>query len=120
LAGPTYHDNSTPPVHTNACTNYGKFVFTQRYIVGNTSLRTSSFGTPASADIDSTKHYTIPITKYVTNTSDVSSFNLLPIPQENGTDGYQSGQPAYLVEVFFSGAGQTGYTPGGSYSYAVF
>ena len=120
IAGPTYHDSGTPPQHTTACTNYGKFVFTQRYIVGNTTLRSSSVGAPASADLDSTKQYTIPITKYVVNAADVATFNLLPIPLETGTDGYQSGQPIYLVEVFFSGTGQAGYTPGGSYAYAIF
>jgi Flp pilus assembly protein TadG len=120
IAGPAYHDSSVPPVHTAACTNYGKFVFTQRYIVGNTSLKTSNFGAPTAADPDSTKQYNIPITKYVTNASDVSSFNLLPIPLENGTDGYQSGQPIYLVEAYFSGRGQAGYTQGGSYAYAIF
>jgi Flp pilus assembly protein TadG len=119
-AGSAYHDSSTPPHHTAACTNYSRFVFTQRYIVGNTSLRSSNFGTPAAADLDSTKQYTIPISKYVTHTTDVSNFNLLPAPLEDGTDGYQSGQPVYLVEVFFSGAGQAGYTQGGSYAYAVF
>ena len=59
MAGPAYHDNSTPPQHTAACTNYGKFVFTQRYTVGNRSLRSSSFGAPATADLDSTKQYNI-------------------------------------------------------------
>jgi Flp pilus assembly protein TadG len=109
-AGPTYHDSATPPQHTTACKNYGKFVFTQRYIVGNSSLRSSNFGSPAAADLDSTKQYKIPITKYVVNSADVSSFNLLPAPLEDGTDGYQSGQPVYLVEAFF----------GGTYAYAVF
>jgi hypothetical protein len=118
--GPAYHDNSVPPQHTAACTNYGQFVFTQRYTVGNTSLRSSNFGAPAAADLDSTKQYSIPTTKYVTNTNDVSTFNLLPAPQENGTDGYQSGQPIYLVEAFFTGAGQIGYSSGGSYAFAVF
>jgi hypothetical protein len=120
MAGTAYHDNSTPPQHTAACTTYGNFVFTQRYIVGNTALRSSNFGAPAAADLDSSKQYTIPITKYVTHTTDESTFNLLPVPLENGTDGYQSGQPIYLVEVFFSGTGMAGYTQGGSYAYAVF
>jgi hypothetical protein len=122
MAGPAYHNNSTPPQHTAACTNYGKFVFTQRYTVGNTSLRSSSFGAPATADLDSTKQYNITIVNYVTHTADVATFNLLPNPLENtpNTDGYQSGQPVYLVEVFFSGTGQVGYTQGGSYAYAIF
>ena len=120
LAGSAYHDSSTPPRHTSACTNYGKFVFTQRYTVGNSSLRTSSFGAPASADRDSTNQYTISIVNYVTHTADVATFNLLPNPLEDGTDGCHSGQPVYLVEVLFSGTGQVGYTQGGSYAYAIF
>jgi hypothetical protein len=120
IAGSAYHDTATPPKHTAACQNYGKFVFTQRYAVGNTSLRSSNFGAPAAADLDSTKQYSIPIAKYVSNTADQSTFSLLPNPAENGTDGYQSGQPVYLVEVYFAGKGQVGYTPGGAYAYAVF
>ena len=34
-AGAAYHDSQTPPQHTAACTNYGHFVFTQRYSVGH-------------------------------------------------------------------------------------
>ena len=120
LAGPTYHDSNVPPQHTAACTNYGKFVFIQRYIVGNTALRSSNFGAPAAGDLNSAKQYNIPIAKYVTNLADVANFNLLPNPLEDGTDGYQSGQPIYLVEAFFTGRGQVGYTQGGSYAYAIF
>lgn len=119
MAGPTYYD-SVAKVHKAACTNYGKFVFTQRYTVGNTSLRSSTFGAPA--DPDPNKQFNITIVNYVTHTADVATFNLLPNPLENtpNTDGYQSGQPVYLVEVFFSGTGQVGYTQGGSYAYAIF
>jgi Flp pilus assembly protein TadG len=107
--------------HTGSCTNYGKFVFTQQYLVGNTSLRSSTFGTPAAADLDSTNSYRIDSAlTYVTHTADRSTFNLIPAPAELGSDGYQSGQPIYVVEAYFSGRGQAGYTSGGDYSYAVF
>jgi hypothetical protein len=118
-AGSTYYDSvtSTPKP---ACTNWKKFVFTQRYTVGNTSLLTSGFGAPASADLDSTNQYKISLTNYVTHDADkVPGFNLLPSP-DTDPGGYQSGQPIYLVEVFFSGNGQAGYTSGGSYAYAIF
>jgi Flp pilus assembly protein TadG len=119
-AGPAYHDSASK--HTAACTNYSHFVFTQRYTVGNTTLRSSNFGgTLATADTDSTQQYKIPVTSYVTHAADqANGFTLLPKPLETGTDGYQSGQPVYVVEVFFSGAGQVGYTQGGSYAYAIF
>jgi Flp pilus assembly protein TadG len=116
--------NNTPGntgSHTGSCTNYGKFVFTQRYTVGNSGLRTSNFGAPATADPDSNNYYKITTLNYVTHTTDVSTFNLLPAPHEDGTDGYQSGQSIYLVEAYFPVAGgQPGYTQGGTYAYAVF
>ena len=126
LAGSSYGTagNGTPSntgTHTSSCTNYGKFVFTQRYTQGNTNLRSSGFGSPLSADLDSSNMYKIDsVVTYVTHAGDVSTFNLLPAPKEDGTDGYQSGQPIYLVEVFFSGGGQVGYNIGGTYAYAVF
>jgi Flp pilus assembly protein TadG len=116
-AGSTYGSLS-PLSHTSKCTNYGKFVFTQQYTQGNTSLKTSSFGTAPAGDMDS--NFNIATTTYVTDTSDVSTFNLLPAPKEDGTDGYQSGQPVYVVEAFFSGSGGGGYAQGGNYAYAVF
>jgi energy-converting hydrogenase Eha subunit B len=116
-AGSAYGSLS-PLSHTSACTNYGKFVFTQQYTQGNTNLRSGNFGTAPAADMDA--NFNIALATYITGASDVSTFNLLPAPQENGTDGYQSGQPAYVVEAFFLGLGQSGYTQGGNYAYAVF
>jgi Flp pilus assembly protein TadG len=116
-AGPTYGTTS-PLSHTAACTNYGKFVFTQQYTQGNTSLLTSHFGTAPSGDLDS--DYNVSLVNQVSDTNDVSTFSLLPAPQENGQDGYQSGQPAFVVEVLFSGTGQAGYANGSNYAYAVF
>jgi Flp pilus assembly protein TadG len=119
MAGSTYYDSVTNTPKA-ACTNWKKFVFTQQYTVGNTSLRSSSFGGPATADPDATNQYKIPIVKYVANAPDqVTGFSLLPSP-DTDPGGYQSGQPVYLVEVFFSGVGQVGYTQGGSYAYAIF
>jgi hypothetical protein len=44
------------PVNTNTrCTNKGYPVITERYVLGNRSLRPSSFGTPESLDPDSGK-----------------------------------------------------------------
>ena len=104
--------------HTANCTNWGKFVFTQQYSQGNTALLTSKFGTAPTNKMDS--DFNISSSDYVTNANYVSSFNYLPAPSELGTDGYQSGQPVYLVEVFFTGVGQPGYAQGGNYAYAAF
>ncbi len=119
--GPTY-GTLTPLAHTGSCVNYGSFVFTQQYVQGNKSLRTSNFGTAPSSDLDANNMYKVdnPVTLYLTDASDVSSFNLLPKPLENGTDGYQSGGPIYVVECYFTGPGQAGFTNGGDYAYAVF
>ena len=104
--------------HTTSCTNYGKFVFTQQYTQGNTSLLTSKFGTAPTNKMDT--NFNIPSSSYVTDATYVSSFNLLPAPGELGQDGYQSGQPIYVVETFFSGVGQKGYASGGDYAYAIY
>lgn len=104
--------------HTGSCTNYGKFVFTQQYAQGNTGLLTSKFGTAPTGQMDA--NFNIPSTDYITNANYASTFNLLPTPQELGQDGYQSGQPVFVVETFFSGLGQKGYASGGDYAYAVF
>jgi Flp pilus assembly protein TadG len=104
--------------HTANCTNWGKFVFTQQYTQGNTNLLTSKFGTAPTNEMDT--NFNIPSSYYVTNTNYVSTFNLVPAPQELGQDGYQSGQPIYVVETFFSGIGQKGYASGSGYAYAIF
>lgn len=104
--------------HTANCTNWGKFVFTQQYSQGNTSLLTSHFGSAPTTAMDA--NFNIPISDYVTDTTYRSTFSLLPAPQELGQDGYQSGQPVYVVETFFLGPGQKGYTQGGNYAYCVF
>ena len=65
-------------------------------------------------------NYNVSTTNYLTDRSDRATFNLLTTPLEAGQDGFQSGQPAYVVEAYFSGSGQAGYTKGGTYAYAVF
>jgi Flp pilus assembly protein TadG len=125
---PTYGTKSgTTYSRTGACTNYGRFVFTEQYAKGNTSLTGGSiFGTPTGPFIVTT---TPPITTTpditgadsVSRTGNLSSFNLIsPLPQENGQDGYQSGQPIYVVEVYFKSNGILGFTQGGDSAYAVF
>ena len=118
MAGvPTYSDGTTP---TGNCKNWKKFVFTQRYTVGKAGLRASSLGDPASGDPDSTKQYKIPLTTYVSNPADaLTNFNLLPNPDDH-PGGYKSGQPVYVVEVFFPGTSSKGYGGGNSYAYAIF
>ncbi len=44
------HPSDCPPNATGTCNNQGYPVVTERYVLGNRSLRPSSFGTPASLD----------------------------------------------------------------------
>jgi len=110
----TYPGNALCPT---GCTNQLYFVFRQRYTQGNTSLWTSNFGTPTGTfATDNTGN----LTDFLTNANDRTTFSLIPAPLQTGTDGYQAGQPIYVVEVFFQARGLAGYTKGGDYAYAVF
>lgn len=75
------------------CPNLNQNVFTQRLTIGNTSLRSSSFGTPPSGYLDSQGN--IRPSDYCQQASLVA----------NGFDSLlamQQGQSAYLVEGYFS------------------
>jgi hypothetical protein len=118
-AGNPAYGTLVPLSHTGACTNYGSFVFTQQYVLGNTSLMAHSrFGT-ASGPFDNADN--ILPSDSVTASGNVANFTLIqPVPAETGSDGYQSGQRIYVVEVYFKNHGLAGYTGGGDYAYAVF
>jgi hypothetical protein len=49
------HPSDCPPNATGNCSNKGYPVVTERYVLGNRSLRPSSFGTPTSLDPTSGK-----------------------------------------------------------------
>lgn len=76
-----------------SCPNLGQNVFTQRVVVGNASLLTSPFGTPASGIIGTSGN--IPSSSYLTNSSArASGFGSLIT--------LTGGQIAYLTETYFS------------------
>lgn len=88
------------------CTNEGSWVFAQRLVVGNNSLRTSNLGTPP-ASIVSTTDGTITIGNQATNSGDVANvptgangFN--PWNSTTG-DGLPSGQWIYVAEASAKG-----------------
>jgi hypothetical protein len=114
-------DNSTPPVPYSSCTNYKHFVFTQRLKIGNTALRQSNFGNPNTGLVDAGTGY-ISASDYVKKSgARADSFTLLPKPKEDGTDGFQAGQFAYLVEAYFQAPDFPGFmTAWGTYSHALF
>jgi Flp pilus assembly protein TadG len=126
----TYYKATNMPAHMclSAATNGNQFVFTQQYVVGNASLHASMWGTPPTTEINSGNHYTIPMTNgttggYLLNIADrLNNFNLLPVPDQlltGSQDGYQSGQPAFAVEVFFSSLVGSKFQ-GGNYAYSIF
>ena len=44
------HDSDCPADQSRGCSNKGYPVITQRYVIGNAGLRSSSFGTPANIE----------------------------------------------------------------------
>lgn len=114
-------DNATPPNPSANCTNYGHFVFTHRIVIGNPALPASAMGDPDPALVD-------PVTGYIARDDYVKKagaradrFTLLPKPREDGADGFQAGQFAYLAETYFKTPDFPGFTSGGcTYTYAIF
>jgi hypothetical protein len=109
------------------CANLGKPVFTQRITLGNTSLRTSNYGTPTSTLMDAKGNISPSV--YLANTDSsvrVSSqfeSQLATAAVAVGLSGTAPVQPqgniAYMVEVYFQypDIGFLGWsTAGGAYS----
>lgn len=76
---------------TSNCPNYSKIVFTNRVVVGNSSLHASSLGSPVSTELDSNGN--VSQSGQLTDTrNQVSGFsNILPLT---------SGEFAYVSEMF--------------------
>lgn len=88
---------------TAACTNYTKWVFTQRLNVGNTSVHTSNFGSPSGVTLDSDGK--ISAADQATKAGDVATFSgVNPYSVVNGVaQGLPSGQVLYLSEASAKG-----------------
>lgn len=119
--GTMYADTSTdPPTPYSNCTNYGHFVFQERYIVGNNTMRSSNFGAPGASLLNA-KGQVSSLDQVANSAARADSFNLLPKPNEDGSDGFQAGATAYAVEAAFKGADFPGVVTGlNAYSHAVF
>jgi len=112
------------------CTNIGVPVFTQRVTVGNTSLRTSRFGTPSASILDAKGNISPSV--YLSNSNSsvlTTGFEAaLDAAQVSaGLSGTAPAQPqgniAYIAEVFFQypDVGFLGFsTSGGAYSVFIF
>jgi hypothetical protein len=110
------------------CTNYRKWVFTQRITIGQTAIRTSSFGSPVTTGgnpvtVDSTTG-AISLNDQATNAGDVATFSvgINPYALVNGTvSGLPSGEVIYVSESASSGMALPPFVPSGLvYSYAMF
>lgn len=113
-------DNSDPPNPTAGCRNYRHYVFAQRVVVGNASLRTSNFGTPDPSLLQAGGR--ISASDRVRNEgARVRNFHLLPAPALDGSGGFQAGQYAYLVEAAFRAPRLPGLPGDGTvYVHAIF
>jgi len=141
LSGLTYVDGSTCTAANQAngagssptCTNLGKWVFTQRLEVGNTTLRTSNYGAPITNGSDLPNNVTldsqgkITIGQYATRTGAVAQFssangiNPYTVSAGGAVSGLPSGQKLYLSEAAGQGFGMPPFVAGSpTYSFAFF
>jgi hypothetical protein len=105
----------------SGCTNYQKWVFTQRVVIGNSGVRTSNFGTPPSGILDSAGK--VSLDSQVTNAADVAYFvGINPYSNVNNTvAGLPSGQVIYLAESAANGFSMTPFLPNAKmYSFDMF
>jgi hypothetical protein len=83
---------------SGTCTNLGQTVFTNRIVIGNSSLNSSRYGTPASAIVDSAGN--IAAADYLTNATAVATgfSSILTASGYTLTDG----DVIYLCETYLS------------------
>jgi hypothetical protein len=89
---------------TGGCTNYGQWVFTIRLTIGNTSLRSSTLGSPlvgGPTGVTIKSDGTISMSDYVTKSGDVAQFSSInPYASAGGNvTGLPSGQFLYIAEA---------------------
>ena len=110
------------------CTNYTKWVFTQRITIGKSSIRSSSFGSPVTTGggavtVDSVTGK-ISLLDQVTKTGAVATFAVGINPYSNVSGvvaGLPSGQVIYISETASNGMMMPPFVPGNVvYSYAMF
>ena len=95
-------------VPTSACTNYQKWVFEQRLVIGNIAIWTSNLGTPSNTIVATTASNGIPvggvtITDQVTNTTDVANVTGFNPWNSTTSTGLPSGQIVYMAEAAAKG-----------------
>jgi len=90
------------------CTNLTKWVFAERIVLGNTSMRMSTFGSPitsGSGGVTIASDGSISMADQVLNSKDVATFTgVNPYQVVNGTvTGLPSGQVLYIAEAEATG-----------------
>ena len=95
------NDTSGNPI---GCTNWKKWVFAERIVIGNTSMRASTFGSPLASGPNTVTIATngsISLSQQCTNAGDVATFNgVNPYSNVNNTvTGLPSGQFLYIAEA---------------------
>jgi hypothetical protein len=112
---------------TSACTNYGKWVFTQRVVIGNSAIRASNYGSPLTSGptgvtVNSTTGK-ISVSDYVKKAGAVATFTgVNPYAVVGGvTQGLPSGQLLYIVEAGADGFDMVPFvTNATAYSWGMF
>jgi hypothetical protein len=98
--------------NSSACPNLNSLVIEKRIVIGNSSLRTSAFGTPTAALIQSDgsitpANYCTNASVKVTVTSPATTLNL-------AVDQY-----SFIVESYFTTPSLTGFLGNSAYSYVM-
>lgn len=114
-------------VPTSACTNYQRWVFTQRVTIGRPSLRASNFGSPltsgtGSVTVNSTTGK-ISASDYITKTGARATFSgVNPYAVVSGNvQGLPSGEVLYIAEAAGTGFSMRPFiNNAATYSYGLF
>ena len=85
----------------SGCTNYQKWVFAQRLVIGNSTVHSSDLGTPPSNII--TSNGTITIVNQATNTGDVATVTAFNPWNSTTGMGIPSGTMIYISEASANG-----------------
>ena len=108
------------------CTNLTKWVFSERIVLGNTSMRTSQLGSPITSGpngVTINSDGTISMANQVQNANDVATFSgINPYSSINGTvTGLPSGQLLYIAEAEAIGFKMSPYESNPmTYSFGIF
>jgi len=119
---------------SNGCTNYQKWVFSQRIVIGDPTVRSSSFGSPittGSNPVAIASSGSIALDAQVTNSGDVAAYlttagvntfaGINPYQSASGNiSGLPSGQVVYVAEAASRGFTMPPFSVPVRYSYNLF